>query len=508
MLDFQKLGWPPEDDVPRLGAYRRYERVFSGDHATAFEQTSARMPDGMRRIIYVSVNLGGLLSKVSSDFLFGEAPVFRVGDPDTKEQMALEDLVRNNDLLTTFYEAGLSASFRGDAVFRTREGRRNPRDDAAREVIVEEVPAYSYFVERDPDNVREVLSESIAWSRKDPVRGRHHLRVETHLPGTIVQTAFELNPDTEKVGLQVRLSDLYGDAAPPEETETGVEDPLLVHVPNYRHGSLYFGLSDYEDVMTLFDALNNRLSKIDRILDHHADPKLVGVPGLADPRGAVDVSKLAYIEADSEIFKYLPRYITWDGQLEAAYRELERIVLYVCQVTETSPAALGLNDGSGGSAESGVALRLRYLTTEHKTNRKKRYFDRGLKRLLKVALELGAATLGTPAPDREPEIQWQDGIPQIYAEAVTTEVARTAAGLTSKVSAIQRIDQCTAEQAEEELQRIRDEAEAEPKDATLEDWMNGGRLNHPEAPSADGSGQGPAQDTPPPAGPTPGEPAP
>ena len=319
------------------------------------------------------------------------------------------------------------------------------------------------------------------------MRGRHHLRVETHLPGTIIQSAYDLNLEAEKVGPQVSLASLYGDAAPPEETETGVQDPLVVHVPNFRHGSLYFGMSDYEDVCTLFDALNNRLSKIDRILDHHADPKLVGVPGLADARGTVDVSKLAYIEADSEIFKYLPRYITWDGQLEAAYRELERLVLFICQVTETSPAALGLNDGSGGGVESGVALRLRYLTTEHKTNRKKRYFDRGLKKLLKVALDLGAAALGTPALEKEPEIQWQDGLPQIYSEAVTTEVARVAAGLSSKVSAIQRIDQCTADQAEAELERIRDETNAEPKDMTLEDWMNGGRLNHPQAPPPNGS---------------------
>lgn len=162
MLDFQKLGWPPRTDQERIDAYTRYEQIFSGDHAKAFEQTSARMPDGMRRIIYVSVNLGGLLSKVSSDFLFGEAPVFRAGDPDTKEQMALEALVRDNDLLTTFYEAGLSASFRGDAVFRVRLGRQGFEDSARDQVIVEEVPAYAYSVEKDPDNIRGVLSESIA----------------------------------------------------------------------------------------------------------------------------------------------------------------------------------------------------------------------------------------------------------------------------------------------------------------------------------------------------------
>lgn len=500
MIDFTKTDWPPKDDADRIASYKRNEQLFDGDHATAFEERSAKMPDGMKQIIYLAVNMPGLVAKIAADFLFGEPPAFRVGEPKSKQQLALEDIVKHNDLHITFYEAALAASFRGDTVFRARVGKR--KDSPKPQVIVEEVPAHSYFAETDPDNVRELLSESIAWTREDPIRGCSYLRVQTHTPGHISEAAYHLNPETGKVSSRVDLGTIY-DNPPDEETDTGLDTSLLVHIPNYRHGSIYYGISDYEDLITLFDGLNNRLTKIDRILDHHSDPKLIGVPGMMDARGAVDVSKISYIEGDSDLFKYLPRYLTWDGQLEAAFRELEQILYLICHVAEISPAAVGLDDKSGGAVDSGVALRLRYLNTEHKCNRKKLYFNRGVKRLLKLAMDVGAQVLGGPSIDDEPEVTWQDGLPQIYAEAVTTEVARVAGGLSSKVSAIQRIDQCSAAEAEEEVKRMEDEADAGPEPVSLEDWLNGGKSNPPP-----GMDPTPPEQMPPPQAPAPKPPAP
>ena len=460
MLTWKGCSWPLDQDACRLKAYCKYEEIFEGAHREAFRPRKYVTSNG--KTVYLGVNVAGVISRVTADFLFGEAPSFRVGDTGTPEQQALDALVESNDLATTFYEAALSASFRGDAVFRVRVGPR--RAGARTDVIIEEIPAYSYHAERSPDNARQVLSEAVVWPRK--VGRLTYLRVETHVPGHIVHQAFRYNPDTQVIGDEVSLDEAYpdGDAPPPEE-DTGVEDSLLVHVPNFRHGSLYYGISDYEGLVDLFEAVNNRLTQIDRILDRHASPKLVGLPGMSDPRGLVDVEALEYIEADSELFKTIPRYVTWDANLTQAFADYETLLLTCCRMAEISPSALGMDDNGGGSANSGVALRLRYLSTEHKCNRKKRYFDRGIKKLLRIALALGAVKLGMPAVDQEPEIIWQDGLPQIYPEAVQTEALRVSSGLSSKVSAIQRLDGCTAEQAEAELERILLEAKADCVDA-------------------------------------------
>lgn len=491
MIQWAGSEWPSVPEAGRMRGYRLFEKLYEGDHARAFETRGAKLPAGMRKIIYISVNVAGAISRICADFLFGEAPSLRIGKPGTKEQKALDDLIEDNDLLTLLYESALSNSFRGDAVFRLRVGAHGA--NSPERVIIEQLPAYTYVAERSADNVRDVASESIVWSRPDKVRGRVYLRVQTHLAGTILEQAFHFNPSAGKVGSQVRLAEIYGADAPPDEQQTGMDKSLLVHVPNFRHDSIYYGTSDYQDLVPLFDALNNRLSKIDRILDHHAAPKLIGLPGLADSRNQIDVEKIGYIEADSEIYKYLPRYVTWDGKLEAATQQLERLLLFICQVAEINPEAMGIVEKGGraaAGAQAGVAIRLKYIQTEHKVNRKKRYFDRGIKKLLRLAMQLNAEHLGGPEIDDEPEIVWQDGLPQIYSEAVTDESTRYAAGLTSKISAIQRIDQCTAEQAAEEMQRMDDEKKAEQEalatDVGLDDLSNGGNLNRAAAVGGDG----------------------
>ena len=464
----------------RIESYRKHEHLYEGRHKGVFAPRPIRCSNG--RTVYIVVNAAAGISNASADFLFGESPSFRVGGPGSPEQATLDSIVQANDLQTTLHESALSASFRGDTIFRVRFGPREPGQPG--EVIVEELPAYSYCYERNPDNVRVALSQSIVWVRCMPGQRQHYLRVETHTAGRIEHRAYRYSPDTQVIGEEVSLEQVYpdGDAPPPEE-ETGVTSPLLVHVPNFRHGSRYYGISDYDGHTPLMEALNNRITQIDRILDRHASPKLVGLPGMSDPRGIVDAEALEFIEADSALFKDIPRYVTWDANLTSAFQEYEQLLLTLCRMTEISPAVFGINDGSGGTSDSGVALRMRFFGTERKSNRKKRYFDRRLKRVLRVALEMSAARLGTPAPEREPEIIWQDGLPQIYPEAVQTEATRVAAGLSSKISAIQRLDGGTSEDAEAELERIREEAASDPNDISMENVSNGGSIN--QAPAED-----------------------
>lgn len=480
MIEFGNRPWPPTDeDRERLLRYKQGEQLFRGQHAAAFERLSARVPENRRRIIYVSVNLARLITNTCADFLLGEAPGLRLGEPGSTQQALLDAMIEANGLLVTLYEGERATSFRGDAVYRARIGPRQPGGDD--ELLVDELPAHNYFAERDPDNARSVLSEAIAWVRPGPKDGQQALRVEHHFPGHIVQQAFLFDSEAQKVGHQINLAALYGKDAPPEEEETGVGSSLLVHVPNERDGSIYYGEGDYTGLLPLFDELNGRLSKIARILDRHAAPKLMLPPGTMDASGKVDAEALEVIEADSEIYRWLPRYVTWEAQLEAAFRELEQVVKLILWTAEISPAALGL-DGTS-APESGKALRLRFISTEHKVNRKKLYRGPAYRRLIRTALELQAVRLGKEAPAGDVEIAWKDGLPQIYTEAVTDESTRVNAGLTSKKSAIMRLDGVDEEGAEEELERMAAEGAAQraanpdPFGLGLENAQNGGSAN-------------------------------
>lgn len=230
----------------------------------------------------------------------------------------------------------------------------------------------------------------------------------------------------------------------------------MVHAPNFRIGGEFWGTSDLEDLFDLSDAINNRLTRIDTILGRHANP---------------------------EIAKSLPRYLTWEGQLQAATEELDRLMDLFWVVAELSPAVLGL-DRSGARVESGTALRLQFLNTEHKVNRRRLYLGPAVQQALYVASLLAATKLGAPylALDAPPEIEWNDGLPLIYSEAVEDETRLFEAGLTSAESAIMRIQECSRELAQEELARLRAERAQEPQaNMGLEDLLNGGVLNQPNA---------------------------
>lgn len=60
----------------------------------------------------------------------------------------------------------------------------------------------------------------------------------------------------------------------------------------------------------------------------------------------------------------------------------------------------------------------------------------------------------------QPSIKWRDGLPRDVHQVVMTEVARVGSGLTSRRSAIMRIDEINEETAGVELAAIRGELAA------------------------------------------------
>lgn len=494
-VELPPLGWetfpPTLEDARRLERYERYQKLFDppDEKKDWYRYLGAKLfgDGGQRRKIEILADYPGVITRVCADLLVGEPPVFQAKDTD---QELLDEIVAQNDLNTILYESQLAASSMGDAVFRLRYGLRNPGDDEA-EICIEEIPAECYFVDLDPDNVRRVRAQHVAWVRR--IGKACYLRVETHIPGWVFQRLYSLTAAKDSIptvagGLATRyniveelpLAELYNESELLQEVQpyaqTGVNVPLLFHVPNYRTGKRYYGISDYDKLEPIFEAINNRLSKIDQYLDRHSMPKLVGMPGMLGPGGRVDARALELIEpANAEVGKFLPRYVTWDGQMNSSFQQLEVYVDLVFKVSEIAPAVFGLD--KAGSIESGRAMRMRFVRTEAKINRKRTHYDRVVKRLLATALALhrywypADPRLATATVDGKPvdvetnerpavlqiDISWQDGIPQDYAAAVTSEVERVGGSLTSRRSAIKRIDGVSDAQAQAELRLILEE---------------------------------------------------
>jgi len=435
-LDFSTC--PPAGHQDRVTGYERCEKLFLGRHRELWNLQPGKYQ--LRR--YIVANFAGLISRLCADFLFGEHPDFLAPAGDDDAQEALDNLVARNGLHLMCYESALANSFRGDAVLKVRRGKRTPQSKEP-EAIIEEIPASIYFPELDEDNVRHVLRATLAWRKRDPTNPAiTYLRLEEHEPGTIRHRLLRYSSGQATEQVPLNTLEAYKDL--PEAEETGLEFIPLFHVPNFRYGSRFWGISDYDGLESLFEATNNRLSQVDLVLDKHVAPKIILPPGFLDEDGKVHFEQMETIQIDPGSSP--PSYMTWEGQLAAAYQEIDRLLELMFMLSETAPSAFGLD--KFGVAESGRALRLRLLRTLAKVNRKRVYYDAGLKAALLTA-QLLDVTLGSGKYEAaEPTIQWADGLPEDMVEMVEIESQRLAAGNSSMESSVRRLDGPDAVEAE------------------------------------------------------------
>lgn len=449
--------FPDDASKQRLMNYEYYNRLLLGEHFEAFNIRIAdeRFTREYSKMRYVTANFAGLISKVCADMLMGEAPRIYVED-DKPTQEFIDALVEQNSLDVQNYESALGNSSLGDAVYRLRVGPRNPNDpNEPSTVIIEDMNPAIYFPVFKKFNTRAApIRQDLCWTFK--VGQDEYLRQESHFAGYIENHIYKM--EGQKIIGEVPLS-AFPELANLQPVEpTGVNVPLVIHIPNYKTGRRNFGISDYYDLDTLFFGVNNRLTKVDNILDKHGDPILTVPPGVLDEEGNVNKKALGVIEVrEGESGK--PEYVVWDAKLDAAFDQIDKMIEFLFMFSEVSPDALGMGKGQ---SDSGRALKLKLLRTIAKVNRKKLYYDEGIKKVIYTAmllakthdLEVGGLKLtGEP---KKPEIEWYDGLPIDNSEQVEIEAKRLDSGNTTIEDSIMRLDGVDEETAKKKASQIKE----------------------------------------------------
>jgi hypothetical protein len=461
---------PSGEDVCRLKRLQVTQKLFDGKELQK-RYSGATMLGKIIRQIGIVENFPKVISQVSRALLFGRKPTFTVGaapvdpnptdaltPPDTTKQQILDAILRANDFETLLKESAVSQSRDGGCVFRVRWGVPSLELDAR--VIIEEIPACNYFVQTTRHNKRDVTAQILAWRIPVSDDGSGFLCLEIHTPGKVQHMALSvgsIGPDgRQTINGEVPLTQVYSpDCLPPAEELHGYPGTLVEYVPNERDCAEYFGRDDYEGIDSVFEAINNRISKIDSYLDDHAEPKFVGLPGMMGPAGQVDPQSMGFIEtAQTELAKYLPRYVTWDGQIGGSLQQLEHLIDTVCRVARMAPAFFGLD--KAGSIESGIAMRMRFFSTTSKIDDKQGYYDPVVKRLLRAAMWLHGNKTGLDTSG-EIDIFWRHGLPIDSTEETRLMVDRIAAETISRETAIGRMDGVSREDALREMARINGE---------------------------------------------------
>jgi SPP1 family phage portal protein len=461
--------YPPVEHQERIKRYKENKLLVTGKHWELFRKYNLSKKSNL----YVSVNLAGIIAKKSADFLIGDGVQVSAGKEDnSKEQLALDRIKEQNDLDILFYESALANAYRGDSFFKIRYGQEYagmyPVEFDEPRVIIETVNAEYVFPETAKHNKNLITAYHIAIpirvdESEDITKPKNFkLQVESHYAGRIEYKEYELTvmvTDAEGVPQEFKIGNQIGET---QVVETGIPVPLVVHVPNFSLDDSWEGLDDLSELKPLFDELNNRLSQVASILDKHSNPALALPMGLLvedeNGRPMFNVAESKVFELDEK--DRVPQYITWNGQLQECYSEIDRLIEMILVTAEIPAVALGKGD-SGTSGSSGLSIRFRLNSLISKIKRKRKYYEKALKRVFLIAQHLEHVVGIADYEITQPKLVFTDGLDRDEMELANMMAIRTGGAITmSQKRAIMLLDGLTEAQAEAEIARIEEEQKA------------------------------------------------
>jgi hypothetical protein len=107
-----------------------------------------------------------------------------------------------------------------------------------------------------------------------------------------------------------------------------------------------------------------------------------------------------------------PEYITWDGKLDSAFRQMEFLLDQLYALSETSSVLFG-DSQKLQRADSSAALKRLLISTLSKVNRLKLAIDPKIKKALKIASQIEVQKKVPDAVElSDTTIVWRDGLPE------------------------------------------------------------------------------------------------
>lgn len=406
------------------------------------------------------------ISETWSELLFLEAPEITSAAQSDAENEWLSEFVTENDLHPMWLEDAIDTSALGEVVWKLR------MDEGADVPSVETLDPRLVVPRFNPMNRRDVRRIDVL-AKLDESNGRITYMVEMHSRGLIEYKTVVVDEQwmiyDERDGVNAAGVEI------PPQVPTGVDDFLVIWVPNYRRSRAFWGVSDYHGMEKHFDEINQRVSRISTCLDILSNPKLQGPDDYLDDQGRFRFANAKYYprtKDDPEITA-----IIWDPMLQHHLAALDG---YIEKALSYSGIWAGLfNPDKGGQAESGRALKLRMMKTTWRTAKKQIYMGAAIKRLCRVAEELQQAQrsgLGFEAA--KPDIEWSEIVPQDELEAAQTEGLLSRFQLTSRKASLRRLRPgLSDEQIEAELEAIEQE-----EAAGMPEMLTGPRQGSPAAP--------------------------
>ncbi len=392
--------FPPEVEKDRIVRYHQNAMLFDGDH---FDDSGfrSRVPLGASTETHINVysmcakriariignwedvisfpvllNYQRLMTLKVADLVCGEHPTISGVTP--KENAAIKDVRDCSDFDAKLYATVLDISRYGDTIWRVYkdyDGRMNftPWDPAQWYPIVMQ------------DGTNSISAHCLCWienKSKDPYRPDYYLNAQIHptgvdmesKPGHYISKVFKMDADGSTIRQEIKS----------EKVPTGLKQCAVYHIKAFMTTNSVYGYDDYMPLDSILAEIMTRVGQISAILDKHADPNITGPVSMLerDPNTGeyrLSTGKFYAISPGEE----KPEYMTWDGQLSSAFKQLEFLINQLNILSEMGAALLGGQDGSS-QAISGTAMRFKMVNPLAKVRRIANSLSRPVRQLFSV----------------------------------------------------------------------------------------------------------------------------
>lgn len=486
-LDWLEPGkaFPPAVEVPRIVRYKQNARLFDGDHFADPKFRSRNPLEVAEEPVNLYMNCAERISKVvgnfndiisfpvllnyqrlmtlkTADLVCGECPV--ISGVTFQENNAIKDVRDVTEFDAKLYATVIDISRYGDAIwriFKDEDGRMN---------FTCWDPCEWYPIVMQ-DGTRRIKQHCICWVEnisEDEMNPIYKLHVQIHGCDKVSVGYYEHRVySMDNGGHQITKLDSS------EIVRTGLDICAVFNLRSFETSNSVYGYDDYMPIDSLLAEIMVRVGQISCILDKHADPSITGPVSMLSINQQtgeyyLETGKFYAVSQGEE----QPKYMTWDGQLSSAFKQLEFLINQLYILSEMGAALLG-GGGNNGQAISGTAMRFKMANPLARVRRIANSLTVPVRKLfssLSATAEVveececedsDPSELVLPIPYRRISVFWSDGLPDDPRENV--EIAKLATGETRMEPlevAIQEYFGRSSEEARKWIAMLKAEAEA------------------------------------------------
>lgn len=455
--------FPPKAEKGRLERYQQNAALFDGEH---FFTSDYRYREGtpttsigvydksVRRIsrvignfeevvsFPVLINYQRLMTMKMADLVCGEFPSITGSTPEENEK--IKEVREHSQLDSKLYSSVIDISRYGDSVIRIYKDE----DDKLTFTCWD---PNEWFPIVSQDGTNTITHHCLCWVEDltgDDNTPDYRLHVQIHevrKPGQYEHRVYKMDKPSGMIGKQLRNETRFA--------KTGLYTCAVMHLKSFSVTNTIYGYDDYMPIDSLLAEILARIGQISAILDKHADPNITGPVSMleVDPHTGeykLRTGKFYAVSPGEE----QPKYMVWEGQLSAAFKQLEFLINQLYIVSEMGSALLG--DANGGSqAISGTAMRFKMAGPLAKARRIANSLTSPVRKLM------SALTEGS-VPYERVSIFWSDGLPDDPRENI--EMAKLATGETRMMpleTAIMEFFGRSNEEALEWIEKLEEAAE-------------------------------------------------